>query len=79
MNIVSKAQYAGRVAAVPPTAWRKSSRSYSDGCLEVAAAGDAVALRDSTNPHTATLVMNRTEWTAFLAGAKGGDFDDLLA
>lgn len=78
MNVISKPQYAGQVAAVVPAAWRKSTRSYADGCLEVAALGDAVAWRDSTNPHAATLVMNRTEWAAFLAGAKAGDFDNLL-
>ncbi len=78
MDIVTKPQYAGPVAAVPPTAWRKSTRSYSDGCAEFAAVGDAVAMRDSTNPHAAAFVFNRTEWTAFLEGAKAGEFDDLL-
>ncbi len=80
MNVVTKPQHASQVAAVAPDAWRKSSRSYADGCLEVAAlGGDAVALRDSTNPHAATLIMNRTEWEAFLDGVAIGDFAGLLA
>lgn len=76
--IVSKPQYTGLVASVDPTAWRKSSRSYADGCFEVASLGDAVAVRDSTNPNAATLIMNRKEWTAFLDGVKAGDFNDVL-
>jgi Domain of unknown function (DUF397) len=57
--------------------WRKSSRSgpYSDNCVEVAAGGDTVAVRDSKDPAGGVLVFTRAEWLAFLGGAKDGEFD----
>ena len=60
-------------------AWRKSSYSSSNGqCVEVAATGSGIAVRDSKNPHGPVLVYTRAEIAAFLAGAKAGEFDDLI-
>jgi hypothetical protein len=57
--------------------WRKSSKStgaYGD-CVEVAELGDgAVALRDSNNPTRPDLRFTRSEWTAFVAGVRDGEF-----
>ena len=57
--------------------WRKSSRSgpYSDNCVEVAFVDDAIAMRDSKHPDGPVLVFTRSEWDAFVAGAKDGEFD----
>jgi hypothetical protein len=57
--------------------WRKSNRSgpYSDNCVEVAFVGDAIAVRDSKNPTGPVLLFTQAEWDAFVAGAKGGEFD----
>ena len=58
--------------------WRKSSWSGPTGggdCVEVADLGEAVGVRDSKNPAGPVLVFTPSEWAAFVAGAKGGEFD----
>ena len=59
--------------------WRKSRQSNPSGnCVEVAALPDGgVALRNSRYPSGPALVYTRAEISAFLAGVKGGEFDDL--
>lgn len=56
--------------------WRKSSRSGAAGhCVEVAFVGEATAVRDSKDRTGATLFFTPDEWSAFLEGAKHGEFD----
>ena len=59
--------------------WRKSRQSNPSGnCVEVAALPDGgAALRNSRYPSGPALVYTRAEISAFLAGVKGGEFDDL--
>jgi hypothetical protein len=56
--------------------FRKSSFSGNGGCVEVAmsSAGE-VLLRDSKSADSPELHFNRNEWTAFLAGVRGGEFE----
>ena len=66
------------VAGASPN-WVKSSQSVASGaCVELAAMGDLVALRDSKNPDAAPFYYTQTEMRAFLDGAKRGEFDHLL-
>lgn len=57
--------------------WFKSSRSASNKeCVEAAHLGGGfVGVRDSKNPTGPALVFTASEWDAFLAGAKSGEFD----
>jgi Domain of unknown function (DUF397) len=58
--------------------WIRGSRSYAtSSCLELAAAGDMIALRDSKNPGV-QLLYTVAEIDAFIDGAKRGEFDHLI-
>jgi hypothetical protein len=63
-----------------PVDWRKSARSNPNGnCVEVATLPTGeVAVRNSRFPTGPALVYTRDEITAFVLGAKDGEFDDLL-
>jgi hypothetical protein len=71
-NGVSAAQLGG-------VQWRKSRESNPSGnCVEVAELPDgSIAVRNSRDPHGPALVYTRAEVTAFLAGVRNGEFDDL--
>ena len=57
-------------------AWFKSTRSSGNGnCVEVAIVDDAVGVRDSKDRSGPALVFTASEWRAFVAGAKNGEFD----
>jgi hypothetical protein len=60
--------------------WRTSTRSSDNGgqCVEAGPLADdsgRVAVRHSHHPEGSLIVYTRAEWTAFLAGAKDGEFD----
>lgn len=58
--------------------WRKSSYSEQSGnCLELAVVDGLVLVRESDDP-SVVVRTTRTKLAAFLAGAKAGDFDDLV-
>ena len=59
------------------TGWRKSSYSNSSGnCVEVAATGRAVGVRDSKqHGRGPVLEFTRAAWESFIRAAKDGKFD----
>lgn len=63
--------------ATNDVAWRRAAACSESSCVEVAAVGDGVGVRDSKSPDAAPLVFSRSEWLAFRDGVRRGDFDDL--
>ncbi|MEW2620854.1 DUF397 domain-containing protein [Streptomyces sp. NPDC048106] len=60
--------------------WIKASRS--DGlneCVEVAKAGENVAVRNSRDPEGPALILTRGEWAAFEDGMLKGEFRAVTA
>jgi len=56
--------------------WRKSSRSGSSACVEVALlSGGGAAVRHSADREGPMLQFTAGEWRAFVAGARAGEFD----
>jgi hypothetical protein len=59
--------------------WIKASRSAAlNACVELAPCGDMIALRDSKDP-SVMLRLTHLEISAFIDGAKRGEFDHLVA
>ena len=62
----------------PELRWIKSSSSFGMGaCVELAPDNDLVALRDSKEPDV-LLHFTPLEISAFIEGAKRGEFDHLV-
>jgi Domain of unknown function (DUF397) len=59
----------------PCLIWRRSSACADNTCVEVADGGNWVYLRDSKEIGGAVLRFTRSEWSAFQAGMRLGDFD----
>jgi prepilin-type processing-associated H-X9-DG protein len=55
--------------------WRKSTHSGMNGCVEVAFLDGHVAVRDSKDGASPVLLFTAHEWSAFLGGVRGGEFD----
>lgn len=66
------------VSELAGAVWRKSSYSNGDGgqCVEITPLSDGgMAVRDSKNPNGGILKFTAGEWSAFVMGAKAGEFD----
>ena len=72
--------YNGMPAEDLAVIWQKSSFSNPSGnCVEVAkVAGGGIAVRNSRDPQGPALVYTTAEISAFVQGAKGGEFDHLV-
>jgi hypothetical protein len=60
---------------VSSVAWRKSTFSNTNGCVEFALVEDGVAVRDSKDPAGPVLLFSTAEWQAFVAGVLAGEFN----
>lgn len=59
--------------------WIKATRSADQGaCVEMAAVGNDIHVRDSKDPNGPVLRYTKTEFAAWIDAAKAGDFDTLL-
>lgn len=58
--------------------WMKARSSMPTGaCVELASAGDTIALRNSRDPGV-VLHFTKAEIAAFIEGSRDGEFDDLV-
>lgn len=62
-------------SALVSASWRKSRRSATINCVEIAETPDVIGVRDSKNPGDAVLAYPVNRWIAFLHGVKLGEFD----
>ena len=56
-------------------AWRKATRSGTNGCVEVGYVDGQIAVRDSKDRQGPVLRFTAHEWEAFLGGARDGEFE----
>jgi hypothetical protein len=65
---------------LPALSWQKSRRSNPSGnCVEMAELPNGeIAVRNSRDPEGPALVYTLDEIAAFIAGARDGDFDNLI-
>jgi uncharacterized protein DUF397 len=61
-------------ADLSSVAWQRSTYCANSSCVEVALLDNQVAVRDSKSAKGPILLFTREEWTAFLAGARRGEF-----
>lgn len=59
----------------PALIWRKSTRSDSGGCLEVALADGIVFLRDSKRPDGSILSIAPRAWTVLISEVRCSAID----
>jgi hypothetical protein len=57
--------------------WYRSRACEGGQCAEVAAAGDAVMVRNSVDPDEIPVTLSHAEWRGFLTAVKEGAFDRL--
>jgi hypothetical protein len=55
--------------------WQRSSFCNAGTCVEVAKTSRMVVVRDGKDPESEILAFNVSEWVAFVAGVRAGDFD----
>ena len=58
--------------------WRTSRACDGGACVGVARDGDFIIVGNTADPMAAVSRFTAQEWSAFLAGVKLGDFDDLV-
>jgi Domain of unknown function (DUF397) len=56
-------------------AWFKSTRSGSNGCVEVAFVGGQMAMRDSKDKAGSVLLFSADEWEAFIVAVRDGKLE----
>jgi len=57
--------------------WRVSRACEGGGCVGVARQGELMLIGNANDPGAPVSRFTVQEWTAFVAGVKLGDFDDL--
>jgi len=58
--------------------WRVARLCDGGACIRVARRGDSVLIGSTVAPEGLIIEFTTDEWHQFLAGAKLGDFDDIV-
>jgi predicted secreted Zn-dependent protease len=58
--------------------WRISRLCDSGACVGVVRQGNSVLIGNTSDPEAPVSRFTKQEWSAFVAGVKLGDFDDLI-
>jgi predicted secreted Zn-dependent protease len=58
--------------------WRTSRTCDGGACVGVARHGEFIIVGNTADPDAGLSKFTAQEWSAFLAGVKLGDFDDLV-
>ena len=58
--------------------WRTSRTCDGGACVGVARHGEFIIVGNTADPDAGLSRFTAQEWSAFLAGVKLGDFDDLV-
>ena len=59
-------------------AWRISRTCDSGACVGVARRSESVLIANTNDPNGSVINFTTEEWCQFLAGAKLGDFDEIV-
>lgn len=62
------------LTALTQAAWKKSSHSRENGCIEIATTPDVTGIRDSKLDSSPVLAVDKTTFAAFLDAAKHDRF-----
>jgi len=65
----------GKSAEEP--AWYTVEQCDGGQCVQVGIRGGSILVRSSVDPDGHWVTLSRDEWQAFIAGVKGGVFDNL--
>jgi hypothetical protein len=60
-------------------AWSTAKSCDGGACVQIGIKGESVLIRSSVDPDRVHITLSRDEWLEFLASAKDGDFDGVLA
>ena len=58
--------------------WHKALNCNGGNCITIATRGRTILIGNSKSPDGPILSYTMEEWQEFLAGAKNGDFDDIV-
>ena len=57
--------------------WHTRVRCESGTCVEVAARGKSILIRNAADPDGLHVTLTRDEWQMFVARVKDGEFDSI--
>jgi hypothetical protein len=63
--------------SVEEPTWYTATRCETGACVQIGIFGKSILVRSSLDPDDRWVTLSREEWQVFVAGVKGGEFDNL--